>query len=283
MGRVTREDYLHIAQGLAVGMNTRVAHPGDRTNRANLIVYNDPDKWSAYCQSCKVGHSVLKTHVRVTDEPKESRLPEVPTDMVKLEDLPAWQQHGISHFLARKGMDRMYLGPCYYSPSRERLIIATEQGYSGRDLTDKSQQKWMIYSKTHYMGWPSLLRTNIIVEDLFSMWKVDYVLRHTELARDATVVCSLGTGIGPGLMTQLMGATEGVVFFYDGDKAGQDGARSQSKRLRALGLVVTNSCAPFGLDPKDMSLGDIATHIRRALGLSNLESPVESPTIHGAS
>lgn len=271
--RVSREHWLHIAKSLAVGQVARVPHPGDRTDRHNLIIYNTPEKWSCWCMSCKEGAGLKKEHVRFElSEPADSKVPTLPNDLRPVYTLPDWELRNIAHFLARKGMDLSYFpDELFYSKSRERILITTPQGMAGRDITEKSQAKWIIYTPAHYLGWPSQLRTVVVVEDTFSMFKVDYALRLTGESENYTVVCSLGTGVAPQLMTNLMLAKQ-VVFMYDGDKPGWDGAKSQSKRVRALGVPSVEACAKAGNDPKDLPLLDIINHLQEAtVGFSHFE------------
>lgn len=265
MSQLRQEDWLHHAQGIAVGQVIRVPHKGDRTDRANLIIYNHADRWSAYCMSCKLAGNLDKTHVRIVEAaPKESVLPSTPMDIEHFGDLLPNLKNQILHFLARKGMDLSYLPQVFYSESRKRLVVQTPQGVlMGRDITDASEAKWLVYGDAKYIGYPSVCRINVVTEDLFSMFKVDHALHHFDMTREYTAVCSLGTGFAPPLMAHLIRGG-GVVVFYDGDKAGREGAISQSKRVRAFGVPAIAAPAPEGFDPKDMTLEAIADHIKGA-------------------
>ena len=180
--------------------------------------------------------------------PPESDVPTPPTDAV----LASTSEHAerVGAFLARKGMDYMYLPPVLYSPSRKRIVLDTEWGMLGRDVTDLHPAKWLVYS-----GYKVLARLTgvpvVVVEDAFSMYKVRYAVRG---AYD--VVCALGTHVSTNLVLQLMNAPE-VIWMMDGDAAGYKGAATGCKRMRAMGVPSRELCAPAELDPKDLSCTDI--------------------------
>lgn len=254
-----QEEWLHLAQRLAIGQRQRYPHSGDRTQRANLSVFNEPDRWGAYCQSCKEGGVIFKTHVRLTDTaPRESTLLSVPQDMVPVHECNRWVQESIARFLVSKQMDYLYLPlDLQYSDSRRRLIVPTERGYSGRDLTGASNQKWLVYTDEKYVGQVSAGLT-VLVEDLFSMYKVRWALRAYS---SISVVCSLGTAVRPALFLELISKGGKVLIFYDGDKAGYNGAKAEVHRLRTANIPAIEHCAPKGLDPKDMTIANIQNHV----------------------
>lgn len=202
---------------------------------------------------------LYKSHVRLTLlPPNESNLPTLPTDLVPLQECGTWILHRVGQFLVRKNMDYLYLpNDMMYSPSRERLMIPIPHGYSGRDLTERSNQKWMIYSPAKFVGTVSS-NTTVVVEDLFSMYKVQWALRGVE---GVQVVCSLGTALRPELFLNLIQKTRQVIMFYDGDSAGFKGAKVEAKRLNTAGIPAVSACAPEGFDPKDMRVLDIQQHI----------------------
>ena len=167
-------------------------------------------------------------------------------------------QLNVGQFLVRKNMDYLYLpNDLMYSESRQRLMVPMPHGYSGRDLTERSSQKWMIYSPAKFVGTVSS-NTTVVVEDLFSMYKVQWALRGVG---GVQVVCSLGTALRPELFLNLIQKTRHVVMFYDGDTAGHKGAKVEAKRLNTAGIAATSACAPDGFDPKDMRVLDIQQHI----------------------
>lgn len=254
-----QEEWLHLAQRLAVGQRQRYPHSGDRTLRANLSVFNEPDRWGAYCQSCKEGGVIYKTHVKLTDTaPKESTLLTLPHDMKPVLQLDEFRKTQIAKFLARKNMDYLYLPrDIQYSESRMRLIVPTERGYSGRDLTERSNQKWLVYTDEKYVG-EVHSGTTVVVEDLFSMYKVQWAMSG---ASNLSVVCSLGTAVRPALFLELIQKSKQVIFFYDGDNAGWQGATHSAHRVRTANVPAMAHCAPDKHDPKDMTIADIQTHL----------------------
>lgn len=250
-----KEEWLHLAQQQCVGQSNRYHHKRER--RPNLIVHNDPDRYRAYCMLCKQGGVVMKEHVRITAEkpPEASHSLTMPTDMVRLLDAPEAVQAGVVGLLAAKGMDLVYLPDLHFSKSRLRLLMQTPQGWLGRDTSGASPQKWLTYNgqgELHNVLQPPA-SIAVVVEDPFSYYKVRWAVSHMPSIK---VFSSLGTKPSDALMLELMKFNR-VVFFYDGDKAGQDGAEKARLRCRGFGLESEARCAPLGKDPKDMSIDEL--------------------------
>jgi hypothetical protein len=187
-------------------------------------------------------------------------------DAMAIDVLPAHMVDQVVGFLASKRMDMLYLDGLSprYSPSRQRLLLYTEDGVMGRDLTDRSPQKWLTYNGQHYLS--SAVNTSsfaaLLVEDAFSWAKVAYTI--TTFALPVAVYCTLGTRIHDSLFLECIRKHTHIVTFYDGDAAGYAGQASNDRRVRAMNLKTSrfdNSCAPHGLDPKDMTLAQIKRHI----------------------
>lgn len=261
---IPQHDWLHLAKGLPVGGQGRFPHKGDRTNRPNLVVYNSADRWSCYCQSCKQGGVVFKTHVRVTGvpPPKASTDPTLPLDMVSVYNLPLPVQNAVVGFLISKNMDLLYFDQdIFYSESRKRILIPTPQGWLGRDTTENSPQKWLTYNRSQYLGELREGCTAVLVEDAFSYFKIKWSIKHDERFRYTDVLCTLGTAIRDVLFTKLIRGSTACVVFYDGDKAGERGAKLCAARLTAFGIRTKAATAPSGYDPKDLTCEAIRTHI----------------------
>lgn len=261
MRRLHRSEWLHLAQAIPVGSQARHKHVGDSSNRPNLVVYNNGDSWSAYCMACKAPDRVFKTHVRYSAvAPRESASLVLPRDAVNVHELPQWQQEQIGRFLASKGMDYLYLpGVLQYSRERERLLVHDGQHVLGRDLTGKSPQKWLTYHGSRWLGEPAAGGgMNVMVEDPFSYYKVRWAMRNYP---GVHCICTLGTRPAMGLMLSMVKPFVTNVMFYDGDKAGHDGARYTEQRLSVMDARVIQHCAPTGLDPKDMQVPAIQHHL----------------------
>lgn len=259
-----RDVWLRTAKSLAVGQTTRIYH--NREKRPNLSVGNDVDKYWCYCYACKEGGVVRKEHVKINEgvspEAHRSDLT-LPQDMrpVLGEEM---LENAIGAFLAGKCMDFLYVpaDTLKYSASRKRLMVQVQGKWFGRDITGSAAQKWLSYNGAHFVGErfkTSLLvaGTAVVVEDLFSYFKVKHCLSFTKYS----VYCSLGTGMHGALMQELIKFPR-VLFFYDGDSAGYDGADKNSRRLKVFGPSTAALCAPLGLDPKDMTQEAITEHIR---------------------
>jgi DNA primase (bacterial type) len=252
-----------------------------REGRPNLVIGNESGKWWAYCQSCKQGGVVEKDHVKITggNAPASSTHLDLPRDSLPILDLDEFCRDAVLRMLASKNMDQMYLPPIHFSEQRKRMLIDTGQGWLGRDTTGRSPQKWLTYDGSLYLGnhlqdtQPPLSmvdmgdagttaqqpakRTAVVVEDPFSYYKVLWALRETPWV---SVFCALGTVIRPVLRMRLLSAGR-VVCFFDGDPAGETGARREAKAMRGLGACAIARPAPDGFDPKDLSIEDIRSFI----------------------
>lgn len=246
--------WLPQARKLAVGMKIRVTHLHE--GRANMIIAHSHDRWWCYCQRCKDGGVVLKEHVLlgVTETP-DMQL-DVPDDIRPLAgsefEIP------IARFLAGKGMAYPYFNtPLFYSEKRKRLIIKQPHNgrlaIHGRDLTGRSPMKWMNYSGVPTAGWVSPGLDAVVVEDLFSKFKVEFAMRH---APNFQVLCSLGTGISAPVVTALCKARS-IYWFYDGDDAGDSGYKHGIQRLRPFVPKQYRPRPPDGKDPKDLTCQEI--------------------------
>lgn len=251
-----QDDWLPQAQRLAIGMRMRVVHGRERT--AAMTVANERDRWWAYCQRCKAGGVVEKSHVLLSAplEVSEHEL-RVPSDLRPV--LGSDYQDTVGRFLARKGMMFPYLPKLWYSLSTKRLCLQDDTGgWHGRDMTERSQAKWLHYAKPHIVG--CVAPCTILTEDIFSMYKVRYAVRDTGYGTATT----LGAGCSTSAALALKNCTT-LVWAYDDDEAGDRGARSARKRMQLLVPKQFRARPPDGLDPKDMHCADIRELIEGAL------------------
>jgi hypothetical protein len=251
---IPEHEWLAKAQQLSVGMRVRVRHGRER--RLNMTVANERDRWWCYCQACKEGGVVHKEHVLLS-----SAAPIVEHDLVLPTDMkPVYgseYEQAVGKFLASKGMMFPYLPKLWYSVQSKRVLLQDDTGeWHGRDLTNRSNAKWLHYAKQHIVG--TVGPTTILHEDIFSMYKVRYALRHRP---DIGTASTLGAGCSTTAALALKNCTT-LVWAYDGDSAGDAGYRSASKRMRVLVPRQLRARPPEGKDPKDMDCEDI----RKLLG-----------------
>lgn len=254
---IPHEDWLDQARRLAVGMRARVRHR--RESRPNMVIGHDRDAWWCYCQRCKDGSRVPKEHVLLTAPavPQQVEVT-VPTDTVPV--IGSEYEQAVGRFIASKGMMFPYLPTLHVSPQRMRLMLHdAASGWHGRDLTGKSDAKWIHYAKPHIMG--DIGRCTIITEDVFSRYKVRFALRHVP---EIGVCSTLGAGCSQTAALALKDCKH-LVWMYDGDSAGDDGYKSGSKRMRVLVPRQYRARPPEGSDPKDMQCEDIRNLLKEVL------------------
>lgn len=251
-----KEEWLHLAQKLAVGGTSRHYHGRER--RPNLQVGNESDRWWAYCQACKQGAVQKKEHVLLTGRraPIDSCSLTKPFDMQRLENADESVQSGVVGFLASKCMDLQYLPDVWFSKSRCRIMLAHGAEWLGRDTTDNSPQKWLTYDNSVFLADPEVFPCAVVVEDPFSFFKIRWAMR----GQPVSVYSSLGTRLNDKLLLRLL-KHEKVQMFYDGDAAGVTGAAKEALRLRSCGVDAVSAVAPDGMDPKDMSVLAIQQHV----------------------
>lgn len=246
------QDWLAQAKRLAIGMKVRIRHRNE--SRPNMVVANEADKWWAYCQRCHEGAVVQKEHVMFGAPSMQSdSIPVMPNDLERV-----WNSEyevPVERFLTSKNMSSEYMPPLWYSPSRKRILVDAF-GWHGRDITGKAPAKWMNYTTDHIVG--VVATKAVIVEDLFSYFKVGWAMRGTQYSP----VCALGTQAKPALIQHLMRCEE-VLWFFDADQAGDDGAGAGLNRLRPFVSRQSRIRPPEGNDPKDMDIESIRNLILR--------------------
>lgn len=253
-----QDEWLPQAKRLAIGMKDRVRHR--REGRANLIIENRRDGWYAYCQKCKEGGVVKKDHVLLTGPTVVSQSDlELPRDIKPV--LGSEYAETVGRFLASKGMMFPYLPKLYYSETARRMLLQDDAGkWHGRDLTGRSERKWLNYNHAQFVGVPSAL--TCVTEDLFSMYKMRFALR----ALDVSVCCALGASCGPGAALALKSCRQ-IVWAFDADQAGDDGFTQAQKRMRVFVPKQYRFRPPEGLDPKDMDSESIRALLEESLCL----------------
>ena len=262
------QDWLEQAKRLSVGMQIKVRHRSE--TRSNLTIANAPDKWWAWCHRCHEGAVVDKEHVLlgVGTGPVDMEV-KLPPDIKPV--LRSEFELTVERFLASKCMSSMYLPPLHYSESRKRLMLLVDGCWHGRDLTGRSPMKWMNYSYQQLCGYGKSDGT-ITVEDLFSYFKVRWALRnHPQIG----VVCLLGTQPKAGLIKR---AVSPLLWFLDGDSAGDEGCSSGQRRLRPFMQHQYRVRPPEGKDPKDMPCEVIRQEVLNAI-CSHVHPEVPRPAM----
>lgn len=262
-GEFQHEVWLHLAKRLPMGRTARYPHKGDRTQRTNLIVGHDAAKYWCYCQSCKRGAVVDKTHVSIVGAraPAESTRLDLPKDRTLLTDLDEFSKDTLAGFLASKNVDALMLPPLWFSESRKRLLLDTGQGWLGRDTTETSMQKWLSFDGAMYLGHNTGADVAVAVEDPLSYYKIKWAMRSVP---GFDVYCALGTTVKPVLALKIASYTRAVMFF-DGDPPGWRESKLMARKLRGLGCKAIARCAPEGFDPKDMTATNIRSHLHEAI------------------
>lgn len=253
-----QEDWLHLAKRLPIGGQAR--HHHGRERRPNLTVGNKGDRYWAYCNACKQGGVLQKEHVILTGRraPDSSCDLTLPFDMQRILEADEHVRNGVLAVLASKNMDAMYLPELWFSKSRCRILFSHDSQWLGRDTTEASPQKWLTYNGSDHLA-PThaapASRVAVVVEDPFSFYKAEFAV-----GDKLDIYTSLGTKISDSLMVKLL-QYDKVLMFYDGDAAGYKGANVGAKRLRSCGIEASESCAPQGLDPKDMTIHAIREYL----------------------
>lgn len=253
---LAENDWLPHARKLAVGMKMRIRH--GREGRPNMIVANERDRWWSYCQKCKDGGVMQKEHV-LLNAPTITQAAQLvrPVDLCRVEGSDF--ETVVGRFLASKGMMFPYLPFLFYSESAKRMLLQDDaQRWHGRDLTGRSDRKWLNYDHAQFVGIPGDI--TVLTEDLFSMYKIRFALRDWSVH----VCCTLGAGIHDYAALALKNCKH-IVWAYDADKAGDDGFKNGRLRMRAFGPTQTRARPPEGLDPKDMDCEPIRQMITEAL------------------
>jgi hypothetical protein len=224
-----------------------------------MTVANEQGHWWAYCQACKKGARLTKEHVLLSTVPEHrSESLSVPTDRVQV--LGSVYEAAVGAFLASKRMMYPYLPELFISPRTKRLLMQEGADWHGRDMLGRSAAKWMHYGSPGISGIPK--DTTIVTEDIFSMFKVRYALRDLLSAdHDLAVVCSLGAGVGDKAVLALRNCHR-IVWAYDADGAGDEGARNSSVRMSPFVRKQNRARPPDGLDPKDMTSEEIRSMMK---------------------
>ena len=266
-----RGEWLAQAQRLAVGRKQRVRHGFEAS--AAMDVYNDTEKWSAYCHRCHEGATVYKEHQqvrRVIVEP--DRIAPVPATLIRLSDATEYEQRRCWELLCRKGCPPGVVPEemLWFDRSVQRLMLRSGTLALGRSLDQRRLPKWLPYGAWHGlpMTWTtrsdaggtrhaaSVKSTSLILtEDALSAHKVAKAIDCYAPNAALSVVATLGTIITDRFLPNVIGRPA-VICMYDGDPAGEAGFLSMRKRLSVWGQPVLDM-RPLKGDPKNNDLAEI--------------------------
>lgn len=254
------EEWLRDAKRVPVGHSRRVRHGAE--GRKNLVVYNNPDSWSAWCHACHEGGKVYKEVLEKVDEVTPVYKKYLPsTGVVPLYKLSKDKFKNLVSLLHDKHMSTELLrkhNPLY-SLEDDRLVFKFDGVTIGRDCTGKSGAKWLRYyhdnpSEFVYLQGSKLFKGYepvVLVEDLFSAIKVNH---YTELS----TLCCLGTNIYDSIIRALLVPLQNdvkrlAVLAFDGDDGGMAALRNAIDRCSLRGIPYISIRIPLGLDPKDLN------------------------------
>ena len=225
-----KDEWLSDAQRLQVGESKRIYHGAE--SRPNLVIRNEPERWSAYCFHCKASASVLKHRVETVQFQRDSintyaaalahRLP--------LSVLQRDVQLQIMKFLISKGMWSSLVEPYLKGviQSENRLLFNVGTAWLGRDYTGVRQPKWLTYNEGEaYLKGSEIL---FLTEDILSAIKIHHLTGVSALALQGTVLKTKH------LATAVQHKT--VVLAFDSDTAGVTCTMAAKKRLQTLGRDV---------------------------------------------
>ena len=257
-------EWLDLAKRVPVGQSRRHYHGAE--NRPNLVCYNNPDSYSAWCHSCQTsGYYPKEVLQRVdTSAPVFHKYLSV-ADCVTLPELARLHPERYKRLvvlLHKKRVSTALLAP--YNPVYclvdERLVFTFKGVSIGRDCTERSPSKWLVYHNADPLDYVYLQggithRTRepiVLTEDLFSAIKVKH---YTGLS----ALCCLGTRIHDSIVQFLTAREFYPVLAFDGDEAGYKATRAASKRLSIRDVPFTSVVIPENLDPKDLSHTELLT------------------------
>lgn len=266
-----RSEWIDEAKRVPVGQSRRVQHGAE--GRKNLVVFNNPDSWSAYCHSCKEGGKVLKEYLEPVDTTAPVFRKYLDTrSLVHPSALDKVKFTNLVMMLHEKRMSLAVLAKHkpMYNTVDDRLVFRFKGVDLGRDCTGRSNAKWLHYHRDDPREYVYLqgkvlndYEPVVLVEDLFSAIKINHYTGWSAL-------CCLGTRITDEIIRALcvvegtsdsvqsgstakVGVRRIAVAAFDGDSAGRSAERSLINRLGLRDLPFRTVHIPTGLDPKDLN------------------------------
>ena len=248
-------EWLDLARKVPVGQKRRHFHGAESTKA--LDVWNNPDSWSCYCHRCHTGAKVYKQFIeKVPDDTPLYRKYLDYKCLITLDQLyktDLYKYKRVIKLLHDKGVSTVSiqaLNPMYNTKD-DRLVFRFKGVDIGRDCTDRSPAKWLVYHSDNPMGYVYLQGQNsyqtqepvILTEDLFSAQKIRYYTGWSTL-------CLLGTSFKNDIAVFLLDKI--AVCATDGDKGGWKARSAIKTRCELFGIPFIPVDVPTGLDPKDI-------------------------------
>lgn len=256
-------EWLDLAQRVPVGQSRRHFHGAE--TRPNLVVYNNPTSYSAWCHSCHTsGYKPKDVLQPVVEAPKLQKWLNH-ADCCSLMELASKYPSKFRQvvlLLHKKGMSIPLLQSCNpcYNLTDCRLVLQCGDAYIGRDMTGQSSAKWFHYYSSTPMDFLYLQGENtfstrepiVLTEDLFSAMKVQ---QYTGLS----ALCCFGTRVSDAIVGFLTYPNSNFypILAFDGDSAGWRATRDASKRLGIRGVEFTTVKIKDGYDPKDYTCSEL--------------------------
>lgn len=259
MAHLARADWLHHAQRLAVGQKRRVRHGTERT--AAMDVWNQADRWSAYCHRCHLSGVVYKEHQQVRRAIIDpDRVSPVPADALRLSEAWDIELRIAWSLLIEKGCPPGVIPDevLYWSRQARRVLLRLGPVALGRAVDPNRLPKWLPYGA--WQGLPMVWTTRqgagamVLVEDALSGYKVAKAIDTFAPESSACVVATLGTRITDRFLPYCINRP--LVGMYDGDGAGARGFADMRRRMGVWGYPVLDRSPDKG-DPKNMELAAI--------------------------
>lgn len=226
-----KDEWLADAQRLQVGESRRIYHGAE--SRPNLVIRNEPERWSAYCFHCKESASIPKHRIERVQVFKTDSVQTLRAALAHRLPLSVLQrdiQLQIMKFLISKGMWLSLVEPYLKGAiqSENRLLFNVGTAWLGRDYTGVRQPKWLTYSEGEaYLKGSEIL---FLTEDILSAIKIHHLTGVSALALQGTVLKMKY------LATCVQHKT--IVLAFDSDTAGVTCTMAAKKRLQTLGRDV---------------------------------------------
>lgn len=225
-----KSEWLADAQRLQVGESKRIYHGAE--HRPNLVIRNEPDRWSAYCFHCKESASVPKHRIETVQYVEQDKvsLADALSTRLPLSVLQRDVQTDILKFLISKGMWLALVKPYFLGvmQKEQRLLFQVGTSVLARDYTGTRQPKWLTFKEgLAYLKGTDLL---FLTEDVLSAIKVHHCTGVSALALQGTV-----------LKTKHLASIvqhKHIALAFDNDDAGLTCTKRAVKRLKALGRTV---------------------------------------------
>lgn len=250
-------EWLELAKKVPCGQSRRHYHGAE--SRPNLIVFNNPDSWSAYCHSCKTSGIIKKQYMQKVDEVAPlyrkylNRKATIPLRQLAL--MHPHKHKVLVSLLHEKGVSTTILEPLVlgYCLTDDRLVMGLNGVLVGRDVTERSNAKWLRYATDtpdQHLYLQGTFRHHgrepvILCEDLFSTLKLHHYTGKSCLWLG-------GTRLDDAALMLLIKHNAEVLIATDGDDAGDAAACMIKQRCTLFGLPTQHIAIPRGYDPKDL-------------------------------